>query len=159
MKRTRPIIFSALLSLVGFSARADFNQQLAEAARPLNEGVPEVAVARLRELLKQNLPETEWRPAAEKLVESLVDAHKDAEAFKLLDDPRLQQSRTANFWRAQLLASSNRKSEALDLYQQIAADAAAPLKTEARFGAAEMLRALGKTEGALQIFTELSRDP
>ena len=159
MKRTRPIIFIALLSLAGFSARADFNQQLAEAARPLNEGVPEVAVARLRELLKQNLPETEWRTAAEKLVEALVDAHQDAEALKLLEDPRLRQSRTANFWRAQLLANSNRKTEALDLYQQIAADPASPLKTEARFGAAEMLRALGKTEGALQIFTELSRDP
>src|SRR2546421_5422428 len=159
MKRTQQIVFIALLSLAAFPARADFDQQLAEAARPLNEGVPEVSVARLRELLKQNLPEAEWRATAEKLLEALVDAHQEAEAFKLLDDPRLRPSRAANFWRAQLLASSDRKTEALDLYQQIVADSGSPLRTEARFGAAEMLRALGKTEGALQLFSELSRDP
>jgi len=153
------IVFIALLSLAAYPVRADFNQQLAEAARPLNEGVPEVAVARLRELSKQNLPEAEWRATAEKLLEALVDAHQEAEAFKLLDDPRLRPSRAANFWRAQLLASSDRKTEALDLYQQIVADSGSPLRTEARFGAAEMLRALGKTEGALQLFSELARDP
>src|SRR6266567_2318552 len=73
MKRTRRIVFIALLSIAACPARADFNQQLAEAARPLNEGVPEVAVARLRELLKQNLSEAEWRATAEKLLEALVE--------------------------------------------------------------------------------------
>src|SRR5438477_8075644 len=116
------IVFIALLSLAAYPVRADFNQQLAEAARPLNEGVPEVAVARLRELSKQNLSEAEWRATAEQLLEALVDAHQEAEAFKLLDDPRLRPSRAANLWRAQLLASSARKTEALDLYQQIVAD-------------------------------------
>ena len=82
MKRTQRIVFIALLSLAAFPARADFNQQLAEAARPLNEGVPEVAVARLRELLKQNLPEAEWRATAEKLLEALVTEYRSQARFR-----------------------------------------------------------------------------
>lgn len=152
------------VSLIGLVALAqvapgEISAELAEAARPLGEGVPEVAVVRLQELLKQNLPETDWRAAAEKLVEAMVAAHQTAEAFKLLANPRLPQSPSLDFWKAQLLASSQREGDALALYRQIAADSASGLRTDALFGAAEMLRALGRTNEALQSFSELFRDP
>src|SRR5205085_3725914 len=89
----------------------------------------------------------------------MVAANQTADAFNLLADPRLRQNPSANFWRAQLLASSRREAEALPLYRQIAADTNSGLRPDALFGAAEMLRALGRTDEALQSFSELSRDP
>jgi len=66
-------------------------------AAPLGEGVPEVSVVRLEGLLKQNLGESDWRAVAEKLLEAMVAANQTADAFKLLADPRLRQSPSANF--------------------------------------------------------------
>src|SRR5437879_2465149 len=158
MKRIRDIVLIGL-SAVASLARADISGQLAEAAQPLAEGVPEVSVVRLEGLLKQNLGESDWRAVAEKLLEAMVAANQTADAFKLLADPRLRQSPSANFWRAQLLASSHREAEALPLYRQIAADTNSGLRMDALFGAAEMLRALGRTDEAIQSFSELSGDP
>src|SRR5438105_3014535 len=151
MRRTRLIEHITVIGLISFTpfASADFSGELAEAARPLNEGVPEVAVIRLQRLLEQNLPEPDWRAVAEKLTEAMVAAHQTAEAFNLLGDPRLRQSQPANFWRAQLLAQSQREAEALSFYREVAADSRSTFRTDAQFGAAEMLRALGRTDEAL----------
>src|SRR2546430_4609300 len=158
MKNIRHIGLSVFLALAQ-TAYGQFSAQLAEASKPLVEGVPEVAVVRLQTLLKQNLSEPEWRAVAERLLQAMVAAHQTADAFNLLADPRLRQNPSANFWRAQLLASSHREAEALPLYRQIAADTNSGLRPDALFGAAEMLRALGRTDEALQSFSELSRDP
>jgi len=158
MRRIRDISLIGLIAVASL-ARADISGQLAEAARPLAEGVPEVSVVRLEGLLKQNLAESDWRAVAEKLLEAMVAANQTADAFKLLADPRLRQSPSANFWRAQLLASSHREAEALALYRQIAADRNSNLGSDALLGAAEMLRALGRTDEALQSFSELFHDP
>jgi outer membrane protein assembly factor BamD (BamD/ComL family) len=159
MRRIRHVGLIGFIALVGLSSGAQVTPQLAEAVRPLSEGVPEVAVVRLQELLKQNLAEAEWSAVAEKLLEAMVVANQTADAVKLLADPRLRQSSSANFWRAQLLASSHRETEALALYRQIAADNNSSYRTDARFGAAEMLRALARTDEALRSFAELFRDP
>ena len=158
MRRIRDISLIGLIAVASL-ARADISGQLAEAARPLAEGVPEVSVVRLEGLLKQNLAESDWRAVAEKLLEAMVAANQTADAFKLLADPRLRQSPSANFWRAQLLASSHREAEALALYRQIASDRNSNLGSDALLGAAEMLRALGRTDEALQGFSELFHDP
>ena len=158
MRRIRDIGLIGLIAVASL-ARADISGQLAEAARPLAEGVPEVSVVRLEGLLKQNLGESDWRAVAEKLLEAMVAANQTADAFKLLADPRLRQSPSANFWRAQLLASSHREAEALALYRQIASDRNSNLGSDALLGAAEMLRALGRTDEALQSFSELFHDP
>src|SRR3989454_5165617 len=158
MRRIKDIGLIGLIAVASL-ARADISGQLAEAARPLAEGVPEVSVVRLEGLLKQNLAESDWRAVAEKLLEAMVAANQTADAFKLLADPRLRQSLSANFWRAQLLAGSHREAEALALYRQIAADRNSNLGSDALLGAAEMLRALGRTDEALQSFSELFHDP
>src|SRR6202011_5618295 len=158
MRSVRYISLALLMALAPF-ARGQFSAQLAEASKPLTEGVPEVAVVRLQALLKQNLTEPDLRAAAEKLLEALVSANQTADAFNLLADPRLRQSPSANFWRAQLLAKTHRESEALALYRQIATDTNSTFRLDARMGAAEMLRALGRKDEALQSFSELFRDP
>jgi TolA-binding protein len=158
MRPVRYISFALFVALAPF-ARGQFSAQLVEASKPLTEGVPEVAVVRLQGLLKQNLAEPDWRAAAEKLLEAMVAANQTADAFNLLADPRLRQSPSANFWRAQLLAKTHRESEALALYRQIATDTNSTFRLDARMGAAEMLRALGRTDEALQTFSELLRDP
>src|SRR5690348_14099564 len=104
MKHARTLAAAILIAL-GSLSRAEISNPLSEAARPLNEGVPEVAVTRLQELLKQNLNESDWRAVAEKLLEAFVAANQTADALKLADDPRLQRSPNASFWHAQLLAS------------------------------------------------------
>ena len=150
--------FAVFVALAPF-ARGQFSTQLVEASEPLTEGVPEVAVVRLRGLLRQNLAEPEWRAAAEKLLEAMVAANQTADAFNLLADPRLRLSPSANFWYAQLLARTHREAEALAIYRQIATDTNSSFRLDARIGAAEMLRALGRTDEALQTFSELFRDP
>jgi hypothetical protein len=156
---TRGLASFAVFVAIAPLARGDFSEQLAEASKPLSEGVPEVAVVRLQELLKQNLPEPDWRAVAERLLQAMVAANETKNAFALLADPRLRQSSAANFWRAQLLASSHRDAEALSIYQQVAADGNSDFRMEALYGAAEMLRALGRTDEALKSFSELFRDP
>jgi len=158
MKNLRPIGLGVFLALAQL-AHGQFSAQLAEASKPLTEGVPEVAVVRLQTLLKQNLSEPDWRAVAERLLQAMVAANRTADAFNLLADPRLRQSSSASFWRAQLLATSHHEAEALPLYRQIAADSNSGLRMDALFGAAETLRALGRTDEALQSFSELFRDP
>src|SRR5207245_6221324 len=121
MRRIRDIGLIGLIAVASL-ARADISGQLAEAARPLAEGVPEVSVVRLERLLKQNLAESDWRAVAEKLLEAMVAANQTADAFKLLADPRLRQSPSANFWRAHFLIRSYREAEALALCRQISPD-------------------------------------
>ncbi len=158
MKNLRRIGLGVFLALAQL-AHGQFSAQLAEASKPLTEGVPEVAVIRLQTLLKQNLSEPDWRAVAERLLQAMVAANQTADAFNLLADPRLGQSSSASFWRAQLLATSHHEAEALPLYRQIAADSNSGLRMDALFGAAETLRALGRTDEALQSFSELFRDP
>jgi TolA-binding protein len=158
MKPARHLAAATFIAFASFT-RAEISSQLAEAARPLNEGVPEVAVTRLQALLKQNLTEQDWRAVAEKLLEAMVAANQTADALKLVDDPRLRPSAPATFWHAQLLAGMHRDEEALALYRQVAADTKSSFHAEALFGAAEMLRALGQQDDALQTLNALFRDP
>src|ERR1700730_15378694 len=144
MKRVKYFAAAILIALVAFG-RGEISTQLTEAVAPLNEGVPEVAVIRLSALLKQNLSDPDWRAVAEKLLEALVTANQTVDALKLAEDPRLQQRSIAIFWHAQLLAGLHREPEALALYQKVSADNSSSLRDEALFGAAEMLRAMGRS--------------
>src|SRR6266704_1631555 len=100
MKNIRPIGLGVFLALAQF-AHGEFSAQLAEASKPLIEGVPEVAVVRLQTLLKQNLSEPDWRAVAERLVQAMLAANQSTDALQLMADPRLRQSPSANYWRDQ----------------------------------------------------------
>ena len=94
-----------------------------------------------------------------KLGEALLAAGDAEEALKVLQDPALLARPATRFCRAQALATLGRWAEALPLYQQVAAEAASPLRSEALLGQAEALRALRRPEEALQVFALLFSDP
>ena len=155
----RAIVFVALSIFVSGSLRAEFANDLRDATKPLSEGVPEVAVVRLRGLLAKNVADGEWLAIAGKLAEALIMAHQPSEALSLLDDARARDMTWAKFWRAQAFADLQRPVEALPLYKEVAADEKTELRTNAIFGAGEMLRSLKRSDEALQQFAQLLRDP
>jgi outer membrane protein assembly factor BamD (BamD/ComL family) len=152
------ISFIGLSILFSQFARAEISAELAEATSPLAESVPEVAVARLEDLLNKNLPDPEWREVAEKLAEAHVSAKQEEAALVLLADPRLRELPWAKFWRAQAFAGLRRWDDAMPLYEQLEADETSSFQKAATFGAAEMLRALGRPDEALTKFSVLAHD-
>jgi len=154
----RAAIFSAVLFVTGEALPVGF-PELATAARPMQEGVPQVAVLRLRALLGDDLGADERRYAMAKLGEALLAAGEADEALKVLQDPALLALPTTRFCRAQALATLGRWEEALSLYQQVAAEAASPFRSLAMLGQGEALRALRRPDDALRVFALLSSDP
>ncbi|HYY14815.1 MAG TPA: tetratricopeptide repeat protein [Chthoniobacterales bacterium] len=139
-------------------AHAQISRDLAEASASVGQGVPEVAVVRLRSLLAQNLRGDEWRSVALTLAEALVASKEPEEALTILRDPRLRDVGAAVFWRAQALAGLQRWAEALPLYMQLAHDRNSPLHAEALFGQAEALRGLNRNGEALAALHSLFLD-
>jgi TolA-binding protein len=138
--------------------RGELPPDFAKATRALDDGVAEVAVPILQNLVKQNLAADDRREVVERLAEALVRAKQPENAIQLLDEARLSGDTTAEFWRAQALASLNRPAEALTVYDKVAVSTS-PLDAQARFGEAEMLRVLNRPDDAIAKFSLLSRDP
>lgn len=153
------IVIAAFSILLWQSGRSEFSNDFADATSPLTDGVPEVAVVRLRGLLAKSLSDSEWRATAEKLIEALLAADQPGEALALVDEPRLRAVSPSKFWRAQALAALRRPAEALPLYEQVAVDGNSSLRSNAIFGSGEMLRALERPEEALRKYAMLTRDP
>jgi predicted negative regulator of RcsB-dependent stress response len=156
--RNLVLLLLAVSASLAQSVRADVSSDLAASSAALAEGVPEVAVIRLRTLLAQNLQVDEWRAVAAKMAEALVLSKQAQEALTLLADPRLRDVAPAKFWRAQALTNLQRWSEALPLYTQIATDDQSALRVPAIFGAAETLRATGDRDEALHQLLRLFGD-
>ena len=114
------------------SVWAEEGDPLSVAAQPMAEGVPEVAVARLREVVEKSLPDPEWRTVALQLAEALIVTGQPDQALALLTQPRLARAAAADFWRAQALNSLQRWNEALPLYQSVARDASSPYRATPR---------------------------
>src|SRR5881392_1115726 len=147
----------AAIALTG-PASGQIKTEIAEAARPVDEGVPEVAVYQLQKLVAR-LSGTDAVKAKEKLAEALIAARRLSEALRLLEDPALRDSTSGKFLRAQALAGLNRYGEALQLYRGIANDNSVPQQAVAAFGAAEMLRALDQADEAIRAYHALENDP
>src|SRR5882762_3724340 len=139
-------------------ANGQIKTEIAEAARPFDGGVPEVAVYQLQKLVA-GLSGTDAIKAKEKLAEALIAARRSTEALRLLDEPVLRDSTSGKFFRAQALAALNRSSEALQLYREVANNNSVPQGAAAAFGAGEMLRALGRTDEAIRAYHALENDP
>src|SRR5256714_2181297 len=132
--------------------------EIAEAARPVDEGVPEVAVYQLQNLVSR-LSGADAVKAKEKLAEALIAARRSSEALRLLDEPVLRDSTSGKFLRAQAFAALNRSSEALQLYREVANNNSVPQHAAAAFGAGEMLRALDRADEAIRAYHALENDP
>ncbi len=132
---------------------------LQSAVRPMMEGVPQVAVVRLRALLATKLSAAERTAVNAKLGEALIAAEEPAQALPILAEPPVRDLPETKFFRAQALSALGRWDEALIFYQQSAADVRAAYHSEAVYGQAEALRALGKIDEALAVLRALARDP
>jgi TolA-binding protein len=132
--------------------------ELAKAAQPMAEGVPQVAVLRLRALLSHDLPAEDRQAATAKLGEALLAAGEAEEALKALQSSQLVEQPATRYCYAQALASLGRWTEALPLYQQVASTAGSRLRSPAVLGQAQALRALGKPDEALPLLTSLFSD-
>jgi outer membrane protein assembly factor BamD (BamD/ComL family) len=142
---------------VAQSARAEVADWDA-AVRPLDEGIPQVAVMRLRSILKRDLGPDDRKTVSAKLGEALLAAGDAEQALKVLGDPALDDLAAIPLWRAQALASLQRWPEALALYQKVAAQNGSLFRSTARFGQAEALRALERSDEALQAYGRLLGD-
>jgi len=145
------IVFSLPISVLGAGTESP---DLNSAVQPLEEGVPEVAVSRLKDLLATSLSDADRRTATIKLSQALVGSGDSEGALKLLDDPGLHGVAGADFWRAQALASLKRWPEALVEYDQVA-QTKSGFTADALIGKAEALRALDRKDEALKTFTSL----
>ena len=152
-------MLALLLALGPSPLRADDAFDLDRATQPLNEGVPEVAVVRLRTLLDGKLSDEQRRRATLRLAQALVASEQYEEALRLLENPALRDELGSAFFNAQAFAGLKRWADALPHYERAAADPASPFRTDALLGQAEALRALGRREEALQAFSLLIRDP
>ena len=132
---------------------------LAGAVQPLDEGVPQVAVLRLREVLARELSPDDRKTVTVRLGEALLAAGDAEKALQILQDPSLQDLVAVALWRAQALASLQRWTEALPLYQRVATQSGSSLQAMALFGQAEALRALHRPDEALQLFGNLFSNP
>jgi TolA-binding protein len=151
-------IFAAILVTATQMCAADFPELIA-AARPMEEGVPQVAVLRLRAFLSRDLAPDQRRDATEKLGEALLAAGEAEEALQTLQDPALSALPATRFCRAQALATLEHWAEALLLYQRVAAETPSPFRSRAILGQAEALRALRRPDEALQALKLLFADP
>ncbi len=149
-----PLPFVVCFSL-GTSALAGESAALQAATAPLGDGVPEVAIARLQNLLAQKPTPAEQQIARAKLLVAFVRAERPEEALAVTA-PRNSES---SFWQAQAFAALDRWSAALPLYRQVAADEKSPRRAEAAFGEAEALRALGQIEEAMKVLASLENVP
>jgi tetratricopeptide (TPR) repeat protein len=135
---------------------AERTNEIAEAARPIDEGVPEIAVYQLQKL-SARLNGVDKIKATEKLAEALIAAQRPTEALPLLEDPVLRDSTRGKFLRAQAFAGLNRYDEALPLYREVAQSNDLQ-RAAAEFGTAEMLRALDRTDEAISTYRGLEND-
>ncbi len=141
----------------GAPALSQAADDLARAIAPLREGVPEVAVARLEELLSK--PGTDRAAILVRLAEAHTAAGRPQEALPLLADPLLRNNPEASFGKAQALAALGRWSESAQAYAAVLPSKNPTLSARARFGLAEAERALGRSDAALSNYRALLDDP
>jgi len=159
MNLSRTLAGAVCVGMIAFTglAFAERTNEIAEAARPIDEGVPEVAVYQLRKLTAR-LNGADKMKATEKLAEALIAAQRPTEALHLLEEPVLRDSTSGKFLRAQAFAGLNRHDEALPLYREVAQSNDLQ-RAAAAFGTAEMLRGLDRTDEAINAYRSLENDP
>jgi TolA-binding protein len=153
--RSRLVFLVAWSLIPAGSVHADFSDDLAKASAPTSDGVPDVAIVRLHSLAKQNLTPDQRRLLAENLVQALIAANRPGEAVSVIQQNKLDQTASDKFWWAQALASLGQTGEALARYNAAAADNQFLLRNDAIFGSAEMLRALNRSDDAIQRLSPL----
>ena len=137
---------------------AKASERILHASQPIADGVPQVAVARLKGLLAEKISDEDRRTATLRLGEALVGAGEYEAAIREITSPIVRDQNDARFFHAQALAGMHRWGEALPLYQAVAKEGGSRFQTEAQFGTGEALRGLGRIDEAIDVFRILFSD-
>ena len=143
--------FAVLLPVFLASAQSDAlkaDARYATALRAMADGLPDVAILKLREISQPELAIEDRAAVNLKLAQALMGKGQNEDALKLLDGFAGEQQPEIAFTRATALAALGRWNESYPLYQHVAGDEKSPFFVSAKLGEAESLHALGKTPEA-----------
>ncbi|MFZ0711248.1 MAG: tetratricopeptide repeat protein, partial [Terrimicrobiaceae bacterium] len=133
------------------------DSRLEDGRQALNDGLPQVAIYKLRQAIGRKLPKEGQNAAELLLARALFAAGRFEESATLLE----KQSAAGGepkFWLAETYAALNKPSKALPLYQSLSQDER--FATQAIVGAAKMLDALGRASEAANALSEfLEKNP
>ncbi len=133
------------------------DSRLEDGRQALNDGLPQVAIYKLRQAIGRKLPKEGQNAAELLLARALFAAGRFEESAALLE----KQSAAGGepkFWLAETYAALNKPSKALPLYQSLSQDER--FATQAIVGAAKMLDALGRASEAANALSEfLEKNP
>ncbi len=161
MQISHSAIYVALLHLSIPQTFGDTGPELIEKAeRDLNANLWDVATIHLQDALRsENLASESKTRASLLLAECYVRSNQPQKALSILDTPNHKNAKNAMFWRAQALAKTDQKNEAIDLLWEISQDETHPYRTEAAFTASNLLLALSRSEDALTLLSNLENLP
>jgi outer membrane protein assembly factor BamD (BamD/ComL family) len=146
MTRHLPIF---ILGFVVAALQAAEPPLLVEARRARAESIPQVAIQKLRTLLKtKDLPEDLRRTASHELASALLAGGETEEALWVIQPLAESGEKTARFLQADILAHAGRWAEALPLYQGLTKEA--DLTDAAHIAVVECFQALGQTASAIR---------
>ncbi len=149
----KELLSFALALALPWSARASLYDS---AVRALEEGIPGVAIEKLKQCLAANPPPAERAAAVGKLAEAQFAASQPGEALQTLERNGVQGIRggRTDFVKAEALAATGRWEEARALFAQLDKDGS-PLQAPARLGEAEALRMLSRGAEAIPLLESL----
>jgi tetratricopeptide (TPR) repeat protein len=134
------LCFSLAVSAVGADSR------LEGARQALDDGLPQVAIYRLRQALGKRLAKEDQNAAEMLLAQALFAAGRFDESASLLG--KLAPSAESRFWLAQTYAALGKPGKALPLYQALSQETG--FASQAAVGGAKMLVALGRISEATE---------
>ncbi|MGB7794572.1 MAG: tetratricopeptide repeat protein [Terrimicrobiaceae bacterium] len=144
------LCFSLVATAIGADSR------LEGARQALDDGLPQVAIYRLRQALGKKLPKEDQTTAEMLLAQALFAAGRYDENASLLG--KMASGAESRFWLAQTYAALGKPAKALPLYQALSRETG--FAAQAAVGAAKMLVALGRvSEAAEALSTFLEGNP
>lgn len=147
----------AILLLVSAVAVLGVDSRLEEAREALEDGLPQVAIYKLRQRPEKTIDRNDRAAADLLLARALFAAGRFDESVSLLKKSGAA-SAEVRFWLAEASAALNKPNEALPLYQSLGDDER--FGSQAAVGAARMLCALGRTPEAAEALSRfLQKNP
>ena len=132
------------ISALGADSRLD------DARQALDDGLPQVAIYKLRQAPGRKFAKEDQAAAELLLAQALFAAGRFDESVSLLENSGASIGES-KFWLAETYAALNKPAKALPLYQSLSQDER--FAAQAAVGAARMLDALGRTSEASQVLS------
>jgi TolA-binding protein len=148
---------TAILFLVSVVSALGLDPRLDEARQALEDGLPQVAIYKLRQARQKAFARADQAAADLLLARALFAAGRFEESASLLKKSGAATAEV-RFWLGEAYAALNRPAEALPLYQSLVQDDG--FAPQAAVGAAKMLCALGRApEAAEALAAFLKKNP